>query len=73
MPKNDQTISGVLERIIYFNEENAYCVAEVQVPDGNQPVTILGALPGVQCGETLQLNGEWTRHPQHGDQFKVAQ
>ena len=73
LPKNDQTISGVLERIIYFNEENAYCVAEVQVPDSKQPVTILGALPGVQCGETLQLNGEWTRHPQHGDQFKVAQ
>ena len=73
LPKNDQTISGVLERIIYFNEENAYCVAEVQVPDSKQPVTILGTLPGVQCGETLQLNGEWTRHPQHGDQFKVAQ
>ena len=73
LTKNDQTISGVLERIIYFNEENAYCVAEVQVPDSKQPVTILGALPGVQCGETLQLNGEWTRHPQHGDQFKVAQ
>ena len=73
LPKNDQTISGVLERIIYFNEENAYCVAEVQVPDSKQPVTILGALPGVQCGETLQLNGEWARHPQHGDQFKVAQ
>ena len=71
--KNDQPISGVLERIIYFNEENAYCVAEVQVPDNKQPVTILGALPGVQCGETLQLSGEWTRHPQHGDQFKVAQ
>ena len=73
IPKNDQTISGFLERIIYFNEENAYCVAEVQVPDSKQPVTILGALPGVQCGETLRLSGEWTRHPQHGDQFKVAQ
>ncbi|MCH2073313.1 MAG: AAA family ATPase [Puniceicoccaceae bacterium] len=73
LTKNDQTISGILERIIYFNEENAYCVAEMQVPDSKQPVTILGALPGVQCGETLQLNGEWTRHPQHGDQFKVAQ
>ena len=73
LPQSDQTISGVLERIIYFNEENAYCVAEVQVPDSNRPVTVLGALPGVQCGETLQLSGEWTRHPQHGDQFKIAQ
>ena len=70
---NQQAISGVLERIIYFNEENAYCVAEMQIADNKRPVTILGALPGVQCGETLQLSGEWTRHPQHGDQFKIAQ
>lgn len=48
-------------------------MAEVQVPDSKRPVTILGALPGVQCGETLQLSGEWARHPKHGDQFKIAQ
>jgi exodeoxyribonuclease V alpha subunit len=70
--QNDQTITGVLERIIYFNEENAYCVAEVSVTDGKLPVTILGPLPGVQCGETLKLNGQWTRHATHGDQFKVV-
>ncbi|MEK7861080.1 MAG: helix-hairpin-helix domain-containing protein, partial [Chloroflexota bacterium] len=29
-------------------------------------------LPGVQCGETLQLTGEWTKHAQHGAQFKIA-
>ena len=70
--QTDQTITGVLERIIYFNEENAYCVAELQTSDSKQPVTVLGPLPGVQCGETLQLNGGWTRHHQHGDQFKIA-
>ena len=69
---NDQSITGVLERIIFFNEENAYCVAEVSVTHGKQPVTVLGALPGVQCGETLKLHGEWTRHATHGDQFKVG-
>jgi len=26
----------------------------------------------VQCGETLQLSGEWTKHAQHGAQFKVT-
>ena len=72
-PQSDQSITGVLERIIYFNEENAYCVAEVQTPESKRPVTVLGALPGVQCGETLKLSGAWTRHPQHGDQFKIAQ
>lgn len=70
--QNDQTVTGVLERIIYFNEENAYCVAEVQVAESKGPVTVLGNLPGVQCGETLQLSGQWTRHSQHGDQFKFT-
>ncbi|MGC6424456.1 MAG: AAA family ATPase [Lentimonas sp.] len=70
--KSDQTITGVLERIIFFNEENAYCVAEVSVAEGKRAVTVLGNLPGVQCGETLKLNGEWTCHATHGDQFKIA-
>ncbi|MEM7792756.1 MAG: helix-hairpin-helix domain-containing protein, partial [Verrucomicrobiota bacterium] len=73
MPTEPQIdLTGVLERIIFFNEENAYCVAEISVAEGKQPVTILGNLPGVQCGETLKLSGEWTQHATHGDQFKVA-
>jgi len=71
-PNADQSITGVLERIIYFNEETAYCIAELKTPEGKAPVTILGQLPGVQCGETLRIDGEWARHPQHGEQFKFA-
>ena len=83
-----ETLTGVLERIIFFNEENHYTIAELKPesvkasstkgPDdksANKPaatVTITGPLPGVQCGETLQLTGEWTRHAQHGAQFKIA-
>ncbi|HEY4248633.1 MAG TPA: ATP-dependent RecD-like DNA helicase [Lacunisphaera sp.] len=82
------SLTGVLERIIFFNEENHYTIAELkpepafaeasarQVPPGEKAgtdrVTITGPLPGVQCGETLQLTGEWTRHAQHGAQFKIA-
>ncbi|MDQ5980646.1 MAG: exodeoxyribonuclease alpha subunit, partial [Verrucomicrobiota bacterium] len=70
-----ETLTGVLERIIFFNEENHYTIAELK-PDGvkgaDARVTITGPLPGVQCGETLQLSGEWTRHAQHGAQFKVV-
>ena len=69
--KNQETLTGVLERIIYSNEENAYCVAEIRLEQDNRPTTVLGNLPGVQCGETLQLTGQWTRHPTHGEQFKI--
>lgn len=69
------SLTGVLERIIFFNEENHYTIAELR-PDAaktaDDRVTIVGTLPGVQCGETLQLTGEWVKHAQHGAQFKIA-
>ncbi len=75
------SLTGVIERIIFLNEENHYTIAEFR-PDLSpaaaaakeraEPVTIVGPLPGVECGETLHLTGEWTRHSQHGAQFKVA-
>jgi len=102
------TLTGVLERIIFLNEENHYTIAEFRpdeksappspaksaasatpahpLPVGREPatasppaaksrpdlVTIVGALPSVECGETLQLTGEWSHHTQHGAQFKIA-
>ncbi len=69
------SLTGVLERIIFFNEENHYTIAELRpesAKNAEARVTIVGAMPGVQCGETLRLEGEWTRHPEHGAQFKVS-
>lgn len=71
---NSDTLTGVLERIIFFNEENHYTIAEFRpdsAEDKTAKVTITGPLPGVQCGETLHLRGTWTKHAQHGDQFKI--
>lgn len=74
------TLTGVVERIIFLNEENHYTIAEFR-PDAPltatgreraEAVTITGPLPGVECGETLHLTGEWTKHAQHGAQFKVT-
>lgn len=62
---------GVLERIIFANEDNHFTIAELK-PERGEKVTVCGALPGVQCGETLELGGEWTQHPTHGPQFKIA-
>ncbi len=64
-------LKGVLERIIFLNEENHYTIAEFHPEGADGKVTIVGALPGVQCGETLHLRGQWTRHREHGDQFKI--
>lgn len=67
-----EAFTGVLERIIYANEENHYCVGELTLGKGKDKVTIAGVLPNVQCGETLEVSGEWQRHKTHGRQFKVS-
>lgn len=66
-----EVITGVLERILYLNEENQYCIGELKAEGMSASITVAGPLPGIQCGETLSLKGEWTKHPKYGNQFKI--
>ena len=67
----ESTLAGVLERIIYLNEENHYTIGELRQEKRAPTITILGTLPEVQCGETVELTGSWVDHPAHGKQFKA--
>jgi len=62
-------LQGSVERITYYNEENGYSVIRLNVEGRSDLVTVVGNLPEVQPGESLQLEGEWTKHPQYGRQF----
>ncbi|MGJ3243386.1 MAG: SF1B family DNA helicase RecD2 [Opitutales bacterium] len=66
-----ETLTGVLERVLFFNEENQFCIGELRAESLKRTVVVTGPLPGVQCGETLEVSGQWTHHPKHGEQFKV--
>ncbi|MEX0323807.1 MAG: ATP-dependent RecD-like DNA helicase [Puniceicoccaceae bacterium] len=66
-----ERLSGVLERIIYSNPENHFCVGELREEEGPMH-TVTGVMANVQCGETLELTGHWETHRQHGRQFKVT-
>jgi len=68
----DDTLVGVLERILFFNDENFYTIGELSCENPRETVVVTGALPSVQCGETLELRGTWTNHPTHGRQFKIS-
>ena len=67
------TLSGSVERITFYNEENGYTVARL-MPDGQEElVTVLGNMLGVNAGEHVRLEGNWAMHPKHGRQFKIEQ
>src|SRR5215475_9721955 len=66
------TLEGVLERIVFTNEENAWSVVRLAVPGHRDTVTAVGNLLGVQPGENLRLSGSWINDPKYGRQFRVA-
>jgi exodeoxyribonuclease V alpha subunit len=66
------TLEGVLERIVFANEENAWSVVRLAVAGQRDPVTAVGNLLGVQPGENLRLTGSWVSDPKYGRQFRVA-
>lgn len=65
-------LSGQIEHITYFNEENGFTIAKVKVDGRRDPVTVRGILMGPLPGEVLTMQGEWTHHPKYGEQFRVV-
>jgi exodeoxyribonuclease V alpha subunit len=65
------TLEGVLERVVFFNEENGFTVARLQVAKRRDLVAIVGILPSPMPGETLRLKGEWVIDAKFGEQFRV--
>ena len=62
---------AVLERITYVNEETGYTIAPVATDrSGADLVTVIGALLGVQPGESLRLPVGGLA-PRYGRQFEV--
>ena len=78
----DEQISGAVERITYYNEENGYSVIRLKPDSRNMLpfkyasgkdglITVVGNLPEVQPGEWLKLTGIWASHAKHGRQFQA--
>ena len=66
-----EQIEGLVERVTFFNEENGFAVLRVKVRGQRDFVTVLGSLPTVNGGEWINAEGNWTRDPQHGLQFRA--
>ena len=64
-------ISGVVENIVYKNENNDYTVFEIADED-NRLITAVGIIPMVNEGETVILEGQWTYHKEFGKQFSFV-
>lgn len=71
-----ETVSGTVESIVYRNDETGYTVCTVKTRDASRGsreefVTIVGSCAAVWEGEELHAEGQWIRHPSHGQQFQA--
>jgi len=63
-------IEGTVAALLFRNEENGYTVLRLDCP-GKGEITAVGCMPGVAPGESLELQGTWSRHPSYGEQFRA--
>ncbi|MBL8120001.1 MAG: ATP-dependent RecD-like DNA helicase [Anaerolineae bacterium] len=74
-----ETITGSIERITFYNDENGYTVlrmtpegritADAKARDGT--VTVVGSMPELAPGETVEFSGVWFNDPKWGMQFRA--
>jgi exodeoxyribonuclease V alpha subunit len=66
---NVMTIKGMIQEVIYRNEDNNYTVVLVEVND--ELITATGRFPIINEGEWVELNGKFILNKKYGEQFAV--
>ena len=63
-----ESLQGIVDRVIYQNQENGFAVFIVQVNAKNS-VTVKGSVPTITAGEQVLVRGVWNMHQKFGKQF----
>ena len=66
-----ESLSGLVERVTFFNDENGFAVVKVKAKGHRDFVAVVGTLPSVSAGEWLTAEGQWVRDAQFGLQFRA--
>src|SRR5262249_40669494 len=66
-----ESLTGLIERVTFFNEENGFTVMKVKARGHREPITVVGSLASVNAGEWLTAEGRWIQDRQFGLQFRA--
>jgi exodeoxyribonuclease V alpha subunit len=65
------SVTGLIERVTFHNEETGFCVVRVKVDGHRDLVTVVGRASSINAGEWLTAEGSWTQDREHGTQLKA--
>ena len=69
--KHADSLSGLVERVTFFNEENGWAVLKVKAKGHRDLVAVIGSLPSVSAGEWVTAEGHWVQDREFGLQFRA--
>lgn len=61
--------TGIIDEIIYHNEENGYTVGLIDTED--DVITFTGIFANPTQGEHISFEGTWSNHKRYGKQFSI--
>ena len=64
--QSEESLSGLVDRVTYHNDENGFSVLKVRVKGRRELVTVLASLPAVSAGEWVTAEGAWERGEREG-------
>lgn len=62
-------VEGIIESIIFNNEDNGYKVMKLDTTDGD--IIAVGIVPHVIVGDSLKIDGDFVYHDKYGEQISV--
>jgi exodeoxyribonuclease V alpha subunit len=65
------TLEGIVERVIFHNDENGFCVLRVKAIGFSDLTTVIGYASRVSPGEHLSARGIWIYNKEYGQQFQA--
>lgn len=62
-------IEGLVENIVYKNDENGYTVAKIRC--SRDLIPVVGYVPFLNEGQKVKIQGQWVTHQTFGKQIKI--
>ncbi|MBU5307999.1 ATP-dependent RecD-like DNA helicase [Clostridioides mangenotii] len=64
-----ERLEGMVSDIVFKNEDNGYTIAHLV--NEKDEVVIVGCMPTLAVGESVEVSGKWVNHKVYGTQFEV--
>ena len=71
-PTNPEVLTGAVERVIFHNPGNGFCVFTARPRGYRHAITIVGHAAALSAGQWLTASGQWVHDRTYGQQFKAA-